>query len=62
MTGTVVGVFLEQAERRGAAPFLHRWDGGAWQALSWEESRTRVLRIGAYVATVTIVVVGMSKT
>ena len=47
MAGTVVGVFLEQAERRGAASFLHRWDGGAWKALSWEELRTRVLRTGA---------------
>jgi len=44
---TVVGVFLEQAERRGSAPFLHRWNGSAWEALSWSECRTRVLRIGA---------------
>jgi long-chain acyl-CoA synthetase len=44
---TVIGVFLEQAERRGSAPFLHRWNGSAWEALSWEECRTRVLRVGA---------------
>ena len=47
MAETVVGVFLEQAERRGSAPFLHRWNGSAWEALSWSECRTRVLRIGA---------------
>jgi long-chain acyl-CoA synthetase len=44
---TVVGVFLEQAERRGSAPFLHRWNGSGWEALTWEECRTRLLRIGA---------------
>jgi long-chain acyl-CoA synthetase len=44
---TVIGVFLEQAERRGSAPFLHRWNGAGWDALSWDECRTRVLRIGA---------------
>jgi long-chain acyl-CoA synthetase len=47
MAETVVGVFLEQADRRGSAPFLHRWNGSAWEALSWNECRTRVLRIGA---------------
>ena len=47
MAETVVGVFLKQAERRGSAPFLHRWNGSAWEALSWNECRTRVLRIGA---------------
>jgi long-chain acyl-CoA synthetase len=47
MAETVVGVFLEQAERRGSAPFLHRWNGSAWEALSWTDCRTRVLRIGA---------------
>ena len=47
MAETVVGVFLEQAERRGSAPFLHRWNGTAWEDLSWSECRTRVLRIGA---------------
>jgi long-chain acyl-CoA synthetase len=47
MAETVVGVFLEQAERRGSAPFLHRWTGSSWEPLSWSECRTRVLRIGA---------------
>ena len=47
MAETVVGVFLEQAERRGSAPFLHHWNGSAWEALSWSECRTRVLRVGA---------------
>jgi long-chain acyl-CoA synthetase len=47
MAETVVGVFLEQAERRGSAPFLHRWNGSGWEALSWSECGTRVLRIGA---------------
>ncbi|HEY8811765.1 MAG TPA: long-chain fatty acid--CoA ligase [Candidatus Dormibacteraeota bacterium] len=47
MAETVVGVFLEQADRRGSAPFLHRWNGSAWEALSWSECRMRMLRIGA---------------
>jgi len=47
MSETVAGVFLEQAERRGSAPFLHRWNGSAWEALSWSECRDSVLRIGA---------------
>jgi long-chain acyl-CoA synthetase len=47
MAETVVGVFLEQAERRGSAPFLHHWNGSAWEELSWSECRDRVLRIGA---------------
>jgi long-chain acyl-CoA synthetase len=47
MAETVIGVFLEQAQRRGDAPFLHRWNGSAWEALSWSECRTRVFRIGA---------------
>jgi long-chain acyl-CoA synthetase len=47
MAETVAGVFLEQAERRGSAPFLHRWNGSAWEVLSWSECRDRVLRIGA---------------
>jgi long-chain acyl-CoA synthetase len=47
MAETVIGVFLEQAERRGSGPFLHRWKDGAWEALSWSECRTFVLRIGA---------------
>jgi long-chain acyl-CoA synthetase len=47
MAETVVGVFLEQAERRGSAPFLHHWEKDSWQALSWDDCRTRVLRIGA---------------
>jgi long-chain acyl-CoA synthetase len=45
---TVIGVFLEQAQRRATAPFLHRWNGSAWEALSWEECLTRVLRIGGW--------------
>ena len=47
MAETVAGVFLEQAERRGSAPFLHRWNGSAWEVLSWSECRDSVLRIGA---------------
>jgi long-chain acyl-CoA synthetase len=47
MAETVVGVFLEQVERRGSAPFLHYWNGSAWAELSWSECRTRVLRIGS---------------
>jgi long-chain acyl-CoA synthetase len=47
MAETVVGSFLEQAQRRDAAPFLHRWDGSAWKPLSWDDCRTRALRIGA---------------
>ena len=47
MAETAVGVFLEQAERRGSAPFLHYWNGSRWEALSWSECRARVLRIGA---------------
>src|SRR3982074_1860745 len=47
MAETVVGVFLEQAELRGDAAFLHRWNGSAWEALSWSECRTRVVRTGA---------------
>jgi long-chain acyl-CoA synthetase len=47
MAETVVGVFLEQSERRGSAPFLHHWNGSAWEELSWTECRDRVLRIGA---------------
>jgi len=47
MAETVVGVFLEQAERRGSAPFLHHRNGTGWEALGWSECRTRVLRIGA---------------
>jgi long-chain acyl-CoA synthetase len=51
MAETVVGVFLEQAERRGSAPFLHHWNGSAWEELSWSECRDRVLRIGAALVT-----------
>jgi len=47
MAETVVGVFLEQAERRGSAPFLHHRKGTGWEALGWSECRARVLRIGA---------------
>ena len=47
MAETVVGVFLERADGMAVAPFLHRWDGSAWKALSWEECRNRVLRISA---------------
>jgi long-chain acyl-CoA synthetase len=47
MAETVVGVFLEQAEHQASAPFLHHWNGSAWEELSWSECRTRVLRIGA---------------
>jgi long-chain acyl-CoA synthetase len=47
MAETIIGVFLEQAERRGSAPFLHHWKGSAWKELSWSECRNRVLRIGA---------------
>src|SRR3979490_2837705 len=47
MAETIIGVFLEQAERRGSAPFLHHWKGSAWEELSWSECRARVLRIGA---------------
>ena len=47
MVDTVVGVFLAQVEDRGAAPFLHHWDAGAWKALGWDDCGTRVLRIGA---------------
>jgi long-chain acyl-CoA synthetase len=47
MAETVVGVFLQQVEKRGSAPFLHRWNGSAWQALSWSQCRVCVLGIGA---------------
>jgi long-chain acyl-CoA synthetase len=44
---TVIGVFLEQAGRRGEEPMLHRWREGGWEALSWAECSRRVLRIAA---------------
>src|SRR4029077_11376986 len=47
MSETVVGVFLEQAERRGSAPFLHRPTESGWEPVSWAEARERVLRIAA---------------
>ncbi len=47
MAETIIGVFLEQAEGRGSAPFLHHWKGSSWEELSWSECRSRVLRIGA---------------
>ena len=29
----MIGVFLEQAQRRASAPFLHRWNGSAWSSV-----------------------------
>ena len=46
MAETIVAVFLEQVARRGADPFLHRWNGSAWEALSWDQCRDRALAIG----------------
>jgi long-chain acyl-CoA synthetase len=46
MAETIVGVFLGQAARRGADPFLQHWNGSTWEPLSWNECGDRVLAIG----------------
>ena len=47
MSDTIVGVFLEQAERRGSAPFLHRPTASGWEPISWAEIRQQALRVAA---------------
>ena len=50
MSETVIGVFLEQAERRRSAPFLHRPTETGWEPISWADARERTLRIAARLA------------
>jgi len=41
-SGGIAEMFFRRARQLGPRPFLHRWEGEGWSALTWTETATRV--------------------
>ncbi|MCX6950718.1 MAG: AMP-binding protein, partial [Verrucomicrobia bacterium] len=41
-SGGIAEVFFRRARQLGPRPFLHRWEGEGWTALTWTETAARV--------------------
>jgi long-chain acyl-CoA synthetase len=45
---TAVGVFLRQADRLAGRPFMHHWEAGRWEPVSWDRMRNLALRLACH--------------